>query len=100
LRTPREAAARLRCAPKTLSGYVESGLLRYVLVGRGTKRQRKMFTDDDLTSFIDQQKRKAVPVSCPSSKTRVHRIGDSTSNIVGIGFSDQPKPPRNAKPKR
>jgi excisionase family DNA binding protein len=52
LRTPREAAAHLRCSPKTLRRHVEAGTLRYVDIGNGKKRPRYMFTDDDLAAFI------------------------------------------------
>ena len=46
-----EAAARLRCSPKTLDGYVASGALKYVALGHGTERQRRMFTGNLLTVF-------------------------------------------------
>jgi hypothetical protein len=99
LRTPREAAARLRCSPKTLNAHVASGVLRYVLVGHGTRRQHKMFTVVDLDAFVASQTRKAA-TPCPSAKTRARRTTSSTSNIVAIAFSAQPKPRPGAKPKR
>jgi hypothetical protein len=48
LRTPEEAAARLRRSIKTLFAHVDAGQLRYVVVGQGRKCPRKMFTDSDL----------------------------------------------------
>ena len=45
LRTPREAAIRLRCSLKTLRGHMASGALRYIVIGHGTKRPRKLLTD-------------------------------------------------------
>jgi hypothetical protein len=44
LRTSTEAAEFLRCSRKTLSAHAGSGALRYVIVGHGTKRPRRMFT--------------------------------------------------------
>ena len=46
--TAREAAAKLGCSAKTLNGHIESGALRYVNIGHGSKRQRKMITPADL----------------------------------------------------
>src|SRR2546430_15506855 len=48
LKTAAQAAARLGCSVKTLNGHVASGALRYVIIGHGTKRPRRMFTDADL----------------------------------------------------
>ena len=98
LRTAREAAARLRCSPKTLKGHVNSGALRYVIIGHGKLRPRRMYTDDDLDALIELQTRKDV--SCLSTPTRARR---STAMISGgevIAFSAQPKPRPGAKPKR
>jgi hypothetical protein len=72
LHTPNEAAARLRCSRKTLNAHVRSGALRYVLIGRGTKRPRRMFTDADLDEFIERQRRMAVP--CPSIAQKARRL--------------------------
>src|SRR5262245_11184135 len=98
LRKPREAAERLRCSIKTLLGHVEAGALRYVNIGHGSKRARRMFTDDDLDAFIAAQTRKDVP--CPSTKTRARRSSSSISNGEVIGFSGRPKPRTDAKPKK
>ena len=68
LRTRAEAAHRLRCTVKTLNRYIASGALRYVPIGHGTKRQRKMFTAANLDEFIANQTRKVV--SRPSSNSR------------------------------
>jgi hypothetical protein len=89
LRTPREAAARLRCSLKTLNAHVESGALRYVLVGRGTRRQHRMFTDADLDAFIASQTRVAAP-PC-STKSRTPLTGTSTSSCDVIAFTARPR---------
>jgi hypothetical protein len=92
LRTPTEAARKLHCSIKTLDGYVASGALRYVNVGHGKKRPRRMFTDPDLNEFIANRTRKDSP--CPSSRTHAHRSGASTSRSEVIAFSAR----RNARP--
>ena len=75
LRTMAEAAARLSCSVKTLKGYVDAGALRYVIIGHGTKRPRKMFTDADLDAFIEAQTRKDVPhVHLPKPRVAVLAI--------------------------
>ena len=91
--TEAQAAARLGCSVKTLRSHIEAGELHYVQVGRGRERICRKFTVADIDAFVASQTRTEVPQTCPSAKTRVRRIGGSTSNIVAIGFSAQPKPP-------
>src|SRR6516165_2354458 len=98
LLTPADAARRLGCSVKTLAGHVASGALRYVIIGHGIKRPRKMFADADLDAFIVNQTRKDVP--CPSTATRAPRSGNTTSSGEVIAFSAQPRPRPGAKPKR
>jgi hypothetical protein len=98
LRTAAEAAHKLHCSVKTLNGHVASGDLRYVSIGKGTKRRRKMFTDADLNEFIAAQTRKVTP--CPSTKTRARHSGNSTSSGTVIDFTAPRKPPTSAKPKK
>jgi Helix-turn-helix domain len=98
LRTPAEAARKLRCSPKTLAGHVASGALRYVLIGHGRKRRRMMFTDADIDEFIANQTRKDHP--CPSTPSRVRHTSTSTSASEVIAFTGQPRPRPGAKPKK
>jgi len=100
LRTPAEAARQLRCSVKTLNGYVKSGALKYVAIGHGKRRTRKMFTDPDLNEFIAYQTRKDVP--CPSTKaeTVARRISTSTSKCEVIGFTARRNARHAAKPKK
>jgi excisionase family DNA binding protein len=93
LLTTDEAAARLRCSVKTLNGYIASGAIRYVAIGHGSKRPRKMFTATDLDDFIANQTRKDAP-ACQSSRTHVRLSGGSTSRSEVIAFSAR----RNAAP--
>jgi hypothetical protein len=97
LRTPAQAAARLGCSEKTLKGYVAAGAIGYVVIGHGSKRPRKMFSDSDLDAFIAEQTRKDSP--CPSTPTSVRRIGVSTSRSKVIAFSAVPRPRPGGKRK-
>jgi hypothetical protein len=98
LRTKAEAASKLGCSIKTLDGHVASGALRYVALGHGRKRPRRMFTDADLDAFINNQSRRDAP--CPSSPSRARRISTSTSESVVIAFTAAPKPRPGAKLKK
>src|SRR5262245_10076002 len=69
LKTAAQAAAKLGCSVKTLGGHIASGALKYVAIGHGTKRPRKMFADPDLNEFIANQTRKDS-LACPSTRTR------------------------------
>ena len=98
--TPREAARRLRCSIKTLNGHVASGALKYVAIGHGKRRIRRMFADSDLNDFIANKTRKDVP--CPSTRieTAARRISTSTSKCEVIGFTARRNARRGAKPKK
>src|SRR6516164_5196596 len=98
LKTAAQAAAKLNCSIKTLNGHVASGALRYVAIGHGTKRPRKMFTDADINSFVANQTRKDVP--CPSTASHARRIGTSIFGGEVIAFTALRKRRRDAKPKR
>src|SRR5262245_33026688 len=99
LRTPAEAARKLRCSIKTLNGHVASGALRYVDIGHGRKRPRRMFTDADLNEFIANQTRKDSP-ACRSIASRARRSSTSNSASEVIAFTGQPRPRPGAKPKK
>ena len=100
LKTAAEAAAKLGCSIKTLNGHIAAGELRYVIIGRGTKRPRKMLTDADLNEFIANQTRKDVP--CPSTRTETvaRRISTTTSKCEVIGFTARRNARRGVKPKK
>ena len=87
--TMAEAAAKLGCSIKTLNGHIESGVVRYVIIGHGSKRPRKMFTDSDLNAFIAAQTRKDAP--CPSTASRARRTGTSISKCRGHRFRGSTK---------
>jgi excisionase family DNA binding protein len=71
LLTPAEVAELLRCSKKTLTQYVRTGALAYIRVGAGAVRPRRMFTEEDVQSFIDRQaQREAPPQSSIGPKGR------------------------------
>src|SRR5262252_9495285 len=100
LRTPAEAARKLRCSVKTLRAHVAAGDLRYVTIGQGKKRPRIRFTDADLDEFIANRTRKDAP--CPSTRTRTvdRLISTTTSKCEVIGFTARRNARRAAKPKK
>jgi hypothetical protein len=99
LHTQSEAAAKFGCSVKTLRGYVAAGRLRYVQIGHGTKRLRRMFTDADLDEFIANQTRKDSLV-CPSSSTRARPSTNMTSGGEVIAFSVLQNKPTGGRRKR
>jgi excisionase family DNA binding protein len=98
LLTRAEAAAKLRISVKTLDEHVASGTLRYVALGHGRKRVRRMFSDADLDQFIANQTRKDVP--CPPTASRARHTSTSISGSEVIGFTALLKRRRDAKPKK
>src|SRR5688500_5750229 len=84
--TMREAAARLRCSPKTLNAHIRSGALRYVITGAGAKRPRRMFTDADLDEFIEGQTRRDAP--CQSiARKKARRSTTTISKSTVLDFT-------------
>ena len=98
LRTPAEAARKLRCSVKTLNAHVASGALKYVDIGHGKRRQRRMFSDADLNEFIANKTRKVTP--CPSTAGRARPTGISTFTGEVIDFTGPRKPRTSAKPRK
>jgi hypothetical protein len=98
LRTRAEAAAKLRISVKTLDEHVASGALRYVALGHGKTRPRRMFTDADLDEFISNQTRRDFP--CLSIARGARRSGNSTSGSGVIAFTGLRRPRPSAKPKK
>jgi excisionase family DNA binding protein len=87
LRTPKEVAAQLGCSLRTLRVHVQSGALRYINVGNGKKRERRMFAESDVDAFIYQQSRKKTS-DTPLNAT--HRNSTGTNWVpTGGGFLEQ-----------
>ena len=100
LLTQAEAAAKLGISIKTLNAHVVAGDLRYVIIGHGRKRMRRMFTAADIDTFIANQTRKDVPCPSTSPKTAARHTGTSISSGVVIGFMARRNARRAVKPKK
>ena len=98
LRSPKETAAILGVSTKTVDGYVRDGELRYINVGRGTKKQRRMFTDEDIDDFIQGRGKRDVP--CQSTSTKTARSITSTSGSRVLAFTALRDARANEKLKR
>ncbi|QBP23787.1 DNA-binding protein [Bradyrhizobium diazoefficiens] len=97
LRSPQSAAERLGVSVKTLNGYVRDGELRYINVGRGSKKQRRKFTDEDLDELIERRARRDVP--CQSISTKTARSTISTSSTKVFAFTALRDARAGARPK-
>ena len=70
LKTPEQAAAFLQCSPKQVHAHAKSGELRYVDIGRGSKRPCRRFTDADLIDFAERRSRREQPCQSTSPNSR------------------------------
>jgi Helix-turn-helix domain len=86
LKTPEQAADFLQCSPKQVHAHAKSGELRYVDIGRGSKRPRRRFMDTDLIDFAERRTRREAP-TCLSTNLKAHRITTSTSKCEVVDFS-------------
>jgi excisionase family DNA binding protein len=84
LLTPAAAAKVLGICEKTLREHVDAGEITYVLVGRGTKRKRRRFAEEDLAAFAERQRRRECP--CPSISRRKVPTGIMTSGSAVFDF--------------
>lgn len=75
---PDEAAELLSISVRTLKSHVDAGELRYVSLGRGLRRERRMFALADLEAFVEQRKR-----LCQSSAEKAPRTGTRHSRSTG-----------------
>jgi excisionase family DNA binding protein len=96
---PAEAARRLRITLDQLFAFVRDGELRYVNVGRGTKRPRYRFTDGDINEWIEERKELEAPCPSTNRKNR-HLTGGTTSKSVVNGFMARRAAQIAAKPKK
>ena len=92
LRTPKQAAELLQTSVAQVIGLVRGGELKYVNIGRGKKKPRIRFTDDDLDELIERRKRRE---GCLSTSLQNRRIGNTTSKSEVIAFSALPRPGRS-----
>lgn len=84
LHTPAEVAARLRCSRKTLDAHVRAGDIRYLIIGHGKKRPRRMFAEADVEEFIERQTRRDVPVEPTRRVTRRSTAAPPDDRVIGF----------------
>jgi excisionase family DNA binding protein len=85
LRSPKDAARLLGVSVKTLNGFVRDGEIRYIDVGRGKKKIRRVFSDQDIDEFKERRARREVP--CQSTSTKTARSTTMISNPNAVGFT-------------
>lgn len=86
LLTPPEAAARLGLSKKILLEHVRAGEIRYINIGRGKKKLRRMFTEEDLAEFIAARACRDTP-PCLSTSRKARRTTTSTFDIEVADFT-------------
>lgn len=80
--TRKEAAGLLRVSTDTLDGLVHDGELAYVNVGRGKRRQRRMFIQQDVEDFIERRRRRNVAIPIVVRRSRISKNTPSTGSSV------------------
>jgi hypothetical protein len=88
--TPQETALRLNITTDQLAAFTADGEISYINVGRGKKRPRRRYTEQDIQEFLERRRRREV---CLSTATSVPRTTSSISRSTVIGFMAQ----RNAR---
>ncbi|WAJ26270.1 helix-turn-helix domain-containing protein [Antarcticirhabdus aurantiaca] len=91
LHTLAETAKTLGISVKTLREHVNLGRIRSIIVGSGTKRKTRRFTDQNIASFIEKQKVRETP-ACQSSKAPKAPSTNTTSKSTVVDFMALQKP--------
>jgi hypothetical protein len=86
LLTPKQAAADIGISVKTLTGHANDGEIRYINVGRGKKKTRRMYDPNDIKEFKERRARREVP-QCQSTATRKARSTTTISDSKVIAFT-------------
>jgi|SRR6516165_12761503 len=76
----KEAAKRLGTSVDHVKGLVEDGRLRFVNIGRGTKRPRYRFTESDIADFIEASRKRGETPQCRSLRSSGRPITTSSLN--------------------
>ena len=86
----KQAAKKLDISEDQVTGLVLDGELSYINVGRGRKRPRMRFAEEDLEELIARRRRREAYLS---TSPKSHRSTSTTSGSEVIGFTAR----RNAK---
>jgi excisionase family DNA binding protein len=79
----KEAAKRLNITEDQLAALVQDGEITYINVGRGKKRPRRRYAEEDIDDFKARRRRREV---CLSGSPKTHRSTGSTSGSAVVGF--------------
>jgi excisionase family DNA binding protein len=91
--TPKEAAAILGVTEDQLRHFVRHGEMSYIAVGRGAKKMRRMFEQEDIDKFIAGRRRKDQwpKYPGPSKRARGRRSSDIDCGSVDETFMSRLK---------
>ncbi len=81
LLTLKEAADQLRISERQLRDLTDDGLVRWINVGRGSKRPSRRYTQEDLDEFKQRRSQQ-----CPSTSAPVKRPTRMTSSSGAVDF--------------
>jgi hypothetical protein len=100
LLTPQEAACRLNITVTQLGAFAQDGEISYINVGRGKKRPRRRYAEEDIREFKERRRRRE---SCLSIGASARHTTNSISSTKVIGFMAQRsarlgKTPKSSKP--
>ncbi|NEU95672.1 helix-turn-helix domain-containing protein [Bradyrhizobium sp. UFLA 03-164] len=84
LLTPHEAACKLNITVDQLNAFAQDGEIAYINVGRGKKRPRRRYAEEDIQEFLERRRRREVP--CQSIATSARRTTNSISSTKVVGF--------------
>jgi len=91
LLSPAQAARALCVSEKQLRALTCAGLIRYINIGLGQKRETRRYDPEDLREFLESRK-------CQSIGAKAKRPTATTSNTVAIDFLAQLAARRKGKP--
>ena len=83
----KEVAQRLQISVEQVRGLVGDGELSYINLGRGKKRPRMRFAEEDVDALIERRRRKITP--CLSTSRKSLPTGSTTSRSHVVGFMAQ-----------
>jgi excisionase family DNA binding protein len=72
LLTPEQAALRLSITEDQLGALTHGGEISYINVGRGKKRPRRRYAEEDIQEFLERRRKREAP--CPSIVDCVEKL--------------------------
>jgi hypothetical protein len=81
----KSAAAKLNITEGALRAFVRDHDIKFINVGRGSKRPRYRFSDADLQEFIDKRSQESPPCQFSNPKNPGRSSGTASKSVV-TGF--------------